>query len=314
MSLHVREFDPNRDSEAWIAVRNQAWTEDPEHFPWTVEDLRKDEQAPWSRGLARFVAELDGCLVGSVSVNVDPERTDRKAFMNGPAVIPAARRKGVGTALAKRALEYLAGRGMEQVRAWVLTLSPEGSEFLTSLGFEPVRWFSRMRRSLGDVPPDAGKGIELVTPDESDASIALLVRLNNEAFGEHFDYRPVTAEMMRYFRTRARRDGMELETCVARINGTPAGFLAFGIDPREIKQRGRKVGWLHQLGVLKPFRGQGVATTLIIAGMNWLKSRGMEEAELNVDDANPSQAIRLYERLGFTVARKSVLFLKKLDR
>ena len=66
--------------------------------------------------------------------------------------------------------------------------------------------------------------------------------------------------------------------------------------------------------MLKQFRGQGVATTLIIGGMNWLKSRGMEEAELNVDDANPTQAIRLYERLGFTVVRKSVLFLKKLDR
>jgi mycothiol synthase len=314
MSLNFREFDPNRDSEAWVAVRNQAWAEDPEHVPWTVEDLRKDEQAPWSKGLARFVAELDSRPVGIVSVNIDPERTDRKAFMNGPGVVPEARRKGVGTALVKRAQEYLAGRGMEQVRAWVLTVSPEGSEFLTSLGFEPVRWFSRMRRSLGDVPPDTGKGIELDAPDESDASIALLVRLNNEAFGEHFDYRPVTAEIMRYFRTRAQQDGMELATCVARVNGTPAGFLAFGIDPREIKQRGRKVGWLYQLGVLKSFRGQGVATTLIIAGMNWLKTKGMEEAELNVDDTNPTQAMRLYERLGFTVARKSVLFLKQLDR
>jgi mycothiol synthase len=295
-------------------MRNQAWVGDPEHIPATVEDIRKDEHSPWSKDVARFLAELDSRLVGGVITEIDAKRTDRKAFMFGLGVVPEARRKGVATALARRAMEYLAGKGMEQVESPVLTLMPGGSELLTGLGFQPVRWFSRMWRSLDDVPPDKSRAIKLVLLDESDVGIALLVRLNNEAFKEHYNYRPTTVEEMSYMLSRLRQDKVESKAYVARVNGETAGFLAVGIDPREIEQRGRKVGWLYQLGVLKPFRGQGVATSLIIAGMNWLKSKGMAEAELNVDDTNPTRAIRLYERLGFTVARKIVHFLKWVDR
>jgi mycothiol synthase len=234
--------------------------------------------------------------------------------MFGLGVIPEARRKGVATALARQAMQYLAGKGMERVESPVLTLMPGGTELLNGLGFVPVRWFSRMWRSLGEVPGDLGKRVGLALLDESETSITLLVRLNNEAFSEHYNYRPTTVEEMSYMLSRLRQDKVESKAIVARVGGELAGFLGFGIDPREIAQRGKKVGWLYQLGVLKPFRGQGVATSLIIAAMNWLKSKGMVEVELNVDDTNPTRAIRLYERLGFTVARKIVHFLRRLDR
>ena len=173
-----------------------------------------------------------------------------------------------------------------------------------------------MRRSLEDLLPEPGRGraFELAVLDESEASIPRLTRLNNEAFKEHYNYRPVTEEEMRFMLAAMRHENMELMTYVARMKGEPVGFLALGINPREIKQRGRKLGGLYQVGVLKPFRGQGIATRLMIAGMNWLKSKGMEEAELGVDDTNPTRAIRLYEKLGFTVVRKYVHFRKNLAR
>lgn len=39
--------------------------------------------------------------------------------------------------------------------------------------------------------------------------------------------------------------------------------------------------------------------------MQSLKATGMEEALLYVDDMNPTNAIKLYEKLGFKVMRKS---------
>lgn len=50
----------------------------------------------------------------------------------------------------------------------------------------------------------------------------------------------------------------------------------------------------------------------MLHAMNFLKSHGMEEALLGVDDMNPTYAIELYKRVGFKVIRKNLTYQKKL--
>ena len=172
-----------------------------------------------------------------------------------------------------------------------------------------------MRRSLGDCLRTRARARPSRLPNSTGQSRTsrFCLRLNNESFKEHYNYRPITEEEMRFMLAAMRDEKMELMTYVARVNGEPVGFLALGINPREIEQRGRKRAALPGRRT-QAVPGQGIATSLMIAGMNWLKSKGMEEAELGVDDTNPTRAIRLYEKLGFTVVRKYEHFLKKLAR
>lgn len=48
---------------------------------------------------------------------------------------------------------------------------------------------------------------------------------------------------------------------------------------------------------------RGIAKRLMIDAMRRLQREGMEEAQLGVDETNVTNAVKLYERLGFAVAR-----------
>jgi ribosomal protein S18 acetylase RimI-like enzyme len=67
------------------------------------------------------------------------------------------------------------------------------------------------------------------------------------------------------------------------------------------------------IGVLKPYRRTGIGTKLMLHGMNLLKAKGMIVAMLGVDDWNVTQATRLYEKVGFKVARKEMAYEKTLE-
>jgi ribosomal protein S18 acetylase RimI-like enzyme len=67
------------------------------------------------------------------------------------------------------------------------------------------------------------------------------------------------------------------------------------------------------IGVLKPYRRKGIGTKLMLHGMNLLKTKGMTVAMLGVDDWNVTKAMRLYEKVGFKVARKEMAYEKTLE-
>ncbi len=62
-------------------------------------------------------------------------------------------------------------------------------------------------------------------------------------------------------------------------------------------------GWLgvHGMRTLAAYRGKGMASALLSAMVRSARTRGIERAFLQVDGANKA-AVRLYERMGFTLA------------
>ena len=56
----------------------------------------------------------------------------------------------------------------------------------------------------------------------------------------------------------------------------------------------------------RPWRGRGLATALLVRGMIAFRAAGMDAASLGVDTENPTGAVGLYERVGFTVNRRFV--------
>ncbi len=114
-------------------------------------------EADWRRALdlqpdGCFVAELDGVAVGTVTVCV----FGRVAWIAMVLVDASLRGRGIGTALMRRALEYLDGKDVASVR---LDATPLGRPIYEKLGF--VVQFM-LDRHDGIIP--AGDSVSAVAP------------------------------------------------------------------------------------------------------------------------------------------------------
>ncbi|HTW91408.1 MAG TPA: GNAT family N-acetyltransferase [bacterium] len=313
--LTIRPFVAGQDEQVWVDITNRTWQEDEDFTPTSVEDLKRWDDAPWVGVRTRLLAELDGVPVAKVWAETDKTRTELKALVTCPDVLPEHRRKGIGTALMTKALASLHDAGMESAEVSAFD-SPASNGFLEALGFRIVRRFCLMRRSLTDVPSSVGetRDIEVVTLGRTDEDIDMLRRLHNEAFKEHFNYAPDTLDNWKYIVKKWDERGRIGFVTVAKVAGQPAGYLLYGIDPKDNEYLKKKRGGLWDVGVLKQFRGRGIAKRLMIDAMKHLRREGMEEAQLGVDETNVTNAMELYERLGFAVARRRLVWNKRLCR
>lgn len=65
-----------------------------------------------------------------------------------------------------------------------------------------------------------------------------------------------------------------------------------------------RTGFLKDLAVRGTERGRGLGAALVQQGLAEFARRGFKRVGLKVDAANPTGAVRLYERLGFVVDRR----------
>jgi mycothiol synthase len=320
--LTIRPFVSGKDEATWIDITNRAWQEDEDFTPETFGELKRGAIAPWIGLQASFFAEVDGVPVAKVKAETEKTIPEKKGFITGPDVVPEQRRKGIGKALMQTALSSLSGAGMEMAEVAGFD-NPSASGFLESLGFGVVRRFCLMHRTLGVLPVGNGEASdsEVDTLGRTDEDIALLCRLRNEAFKEHFNFSPDTLDNWKYIVKNWDERGRVGYITVARVagalsdrgrRGQAAGYLLYGIDPKRNAYRNRKRGGLWDIGVLKEFRGRGIAKRLMIDAMNHLRQEGMEEASLGVDETNVTNAMKLYERLGFVVARRRLVWNREL--
>jgi mycothiol synthase len=97
-------------------------------------------------------------------------------------------------------------------------------------------------------------------------------------------------------------------------SATRASSIITSINADENARLSVRRAWLDHVSVRRPYRGRGLAASLIASTLRILRERGLDEAALGVDAQNPSGALRLYERLGFTKHREGVGYRKSMDR
>jgi mycothiol synthase len=279
----------------------------------TINDVTAAGTSPHWSYYGCLIGALNGRPAGFTTAGIEAERTDNVGRIGGPHVVPEMRRRGVGTAVVRAAFAELAARGRTMAHASAEEGSPAGS-FLTSLGFKEVRRFSRMVRSLDELPQGAGESaqVRVAAVEPTTEMIPMLVRLENESFKEHFNRPPETAAGFEFAVRNLARQGIVSYISVASIDGTAVGFASYGYDPAEITAIGRKLAGLWDIGVLEPWRNRGIAKRLMLDAMDHLRREGMDEVDLNVDETNATGALHVYERLGFRVARRSLSYRKDL--
>lgn len=289
-----------------------------EHIDGTGEYPDADDLAEWWTGWGADVArdgvavrDPAGLVVGYATTLAQP--TFREAFdvyVEG-RVRPDHRGRGIGRAMLSWGLDR--GRALHAERhpeapARLKIGVPEAMTSLESLvrreGLTPERWYRAMERPLRDLPPAVGlPGIELVpyTPDRDDE----VRRAHNASFTEHHgssERDPATWRSLFTGQRAFRPDlsGLALE------DGAVVGYALAYVYEADTRATGERQLHLGQIGVLPRARGRGVASAVITASLRAAAAGDCVRAGLDVDSANVTGALHLYERLGFTTARTSV--------
>lgn len=321
LGVTLRHFAGEQDVAALTAIVNAELEADGVPNRESEEDMLSFVRNPndaFDAARDIVIAEIDGRPVAYSEQNwVDnTDGATREYRLNG-AVLPEWRRHGIGTALLadneRRARELAATHQTDREKrlgSWANDREVGRIELLRRNGYEPVRWFFDMTRPLSepipDVPMPEGLEVRPVTMDK----VRQIWLADVEAFKDHwggFDGSDV--QLKRWIE----RPTFDPTLWVVAWDGDEvAGGVINAIHTDENEAIGVERGWLHSVYTRREWRKRGLANALIARSLVLLRERGLDYGILGVDADNPTGALGLYERNGFTVAERSTAWRKPL--
>lgn len=316
-SFSVRPATPG-DSGIATDLFNRCSLEQLGHTEFTAEDLDHEWQSP-GFDLAqdtRLVFAPDGTLVGYVELWATAPYVRMYSWGR---VDPQHRGHGVGISL----LQWVENKARER-----LPQAPEGTqvvlvqgtlstdllaqELFAIRGFSLARYFSRMVIELdGPVPdPVLPEGI-VIRPFVRGVEERALIRAISVAFKDHWGYvqRPEEEDFRQWMHHIDHDPEFDPSLWFVAMAGTEiAGMsLCHNHLPED-----PEMGWVGTLGVLRPWRHQGLGLALLHHSFREFQHRGRQRVGLGVDAQSLTGATRLYERAGMKVVRQYVNFEKEL--
>lgn len=297
------------DEEAIVACWNRSCPKDGIDLSVWVRrvlcDANFDPEGLW-------VAEDDGRIVGFVYAvvrRVPMMGTDLEpanGWITAFGVDPDYRRRGIGSALFERALDFLRARGRRTVSfsdyapnyflpGLDRNTYPEGSAFLTALGFKVAYSCVAMDKNLVlfSVPDDV-RAVQQEREREgyrftflSPARLAETIRFAHEAF--HADWARAVREAV--------AAGVPYDQFLIAVNPADrvVGFAMFG-GYDGIQER------FGPFGVAESERGRGIGKVLLYLSLERMRSKGLHGCWF-LWTGERSPAGHLYKRAGFTVSR-----------
>ncbi len=265
--------------------------------------------------------------------------------VDGPSaemvVRPTSRRQGLGRALIASALEQADGR----LRLWAHGDLPDAAEMAQRLGFRRVRALWQLRRSLLAPLPalELPDGV-IFRPFVPGADDEQWLALNARAFAHHPEQGSWQLTDLRQRMSEewfdpagfllAERAGSLVGFDWTKVHGgvhggahthqpehthdvgsEHSGHEHTGHDhsghdhagPEHSGHGHEPIGEIYVVGVDPDAQGLGLGRQLTVAGLRHLRSRGLHQVMLYVDESNAA-AIGLYESLGFSRWDIDVLF------
>ena len=208
-------------------------------------------------------------------------------------VHPRARRRGIGTEMARTGL----AEGGDGTRIWAHGNLEPARATAAALGLVVVRELLQMRRPLTGLPPaTVSDGVRITTysgPDDD----AELLRVNNAAFAWHPEQGGWTGADIAERRDEPWFDPAGLFMAVDEKTDKLVGFHWTKVHTADL-------GEVYIVGVDPAAQGRGLGATLTLAGLHYLAERLSASSQPTVMlyvEADNSAAVKTYERLGFTV-------------
>jgi len=238
-----------------------------------------------------LVLAVDDQIAGYAHLDLAPGAAGTD--LSGELTIhPDRRREGLGLALVRALTAEAAGH---PVRLWAHGDLPAAARLARAAGFDRFRALWQMRRPLGDpldqprFPP--GTALRTFRPGQDEDE---WLSLNRRAFAEHPEQGAWTRHDLELREQQPWFDPAGF--FIAERDGAMAGFHWTKVHGPEDAPAG--IGEVYVVGIDPGERGTGLGRALTLAGLGYLRDRGLTDAMLYVDEDNVP-AIRMYEGLGF---------------
>lgn len=255
--IAIRPATTDADLDAWIRVRRAVL---PDESAGTVEGLRAQE----GEERVLLLAELDGELAGSGLA----DRSDiRTRFGLAPRVLPAFRRRGIGTALLR---ELVAHAGRFDVGEVSSLVDDEGSAaFAERFGFREVDRQVEQVMTLGDEREAAlPDGVEVTTVAERPELLREAYPLAAEGYADLATDKPVEVSLVDWLREEAT---LPAGSFVALAGGEIIGYSGLmSHDNPGVAEDGLTV-------VRRDWRRCGLALALKRLELAWAAANGIRE-------------------------------------
>jgi mycothiol synthase len=242
-------------------------------------------ELPYDR--TRHLLALDGVdIVGYLNLTDEPAMAEL-------VVHPHARRRGIGSAMARAGLS----QGGNDARVWAHGNLEPARETAKALGLVVVRELLQMRRPLTNLPPVTVADGVRITTYSGPADDAELLRVNNAAFAWHPEQGGWTEADIAERRGEPWFDPAGLFMAVDENTGKLIGF-------HWTKLHNDDLGEVYVVGVDPAAQGRRLGATLTLVGWHHLAERLSGSPDPTVMlyvEAENSAAVKTYERLGFTV-------------
>jgi len=267
-----RHLPPTQRSAA-DALLTEMSVADASAPPMFLDELPADSPHP-----PLFLAETGNDLIGLATA---PPGREIEATI---AVVPAARRQGIGRQLLMSIQNELRVRSIPTALLVADLKVPAARHFLAAVGAEWEEAEYRLSLRAADprtVPPHIpGLALRAATPADAPA----LNRIQMQAFARPAEVAGAhiaagLAETHRHF-------------VLAEIAGDAVGMVRCGTWAG--------VGDITSLGVLPAWRGRGIGRALLLDAIATLFASGLERVDLEVETGNTT-ALRLYESIGFRI-------------
>jgi mycothiol synthase len=208
-------------------------------------------------------------------------------------VHPDARRRGIGSAMARTGLSV----GGDGARIWAHGNLAPARATAAALGLVVVRELMQMRRPLTDLPAvRVSDGVRIRTY-AGPADDAELLRVNNAAFAWHPEQSGWTEADIAERREEPWFDPAGLFMAVDEHSDKLLGF-------HWTKVHSADLGEVYVVGVDPAAQGRGLGAALTLVGLHYLAERLLKSEQSAVMlyvEADNSAAVKTYRRLGFDV-------------
>jgi ribosomal protein S18 acetylase RimI-like enzyme len=309
------------DAASLAELRAAAEKVDDEGEHEDADDVLEWLRHPWFDGPRGSIGLWSGTrLIGWAVIWSSPNATDVDRINGIGGVHPDWRRRGLGTGLLAWTDSSARERHHErhadlaaELHMYVGEANPGLRSMLEGAGFTAVRYFVEMKlglteRSAADaVVPE---NLRLIAFDQKYDEATRLA--HNEAFLDHWGSSPRDPDAWSARTTGSKTFRAEQSHLLLDGEQVASYVLAYEYDA-DTAATGVRDLYIGQVGTRRLYRGRGAANALLASTLAAAEVAGFETASLGVDSANPTGALGLYERLGFTVTRRSTAYSRPLS-
>ena len=213
-----------------------------------------------------------------------------------------------GKKRARHVLDKVPGEARVALRAFAPNRWIPGKELLEDQGLKPIRHYFEMAIEMDEKPADPTWPDDITLhrynhPDEG----LHVYRAVEDAFRDHFGYVewPEEEGFKRFGHMRFKDADFDPSLWfLAKQGDQIAGFVL----NRNKGSHSIDTGYVQTLGVLRPWRNQGLGLALLKHSFATFWARGQKRVTLDVDGKNLTGAVRLYEKAGMHIHRQLDLY------